>query len=77
MQGEIIQQVKMQDRNVSETRAICPELTSRAVSIHNLAKGVNAEAGESQGQHQSYKVESCWKGSNREAGRSSANQESL
>lgn len=43
----------MQDRNMAETRAIDPGLTSRAGSMHNLAKSESAEAGESQGEQQS------------------------
>lgn len=58
------------------TRAICPELTSGAMRVYKLTKGERAEAGERKGQHQSYKAESCWKGSRRErekgAGRNKA-----
>lgn len=53
VRGEVRPQVKMQDRNEAETGAICPELTSRAMSMCYLAKGEDVEAGESQGWHQS------------------------
>ena len=43
----------MQDRNMAETRVIYPGLTSRAVSMHDLAESETAEAGDSQGQQQS------------------------